>query len=57
MAFIRFTKTGRGYKPKASIWNKGQIGFNQGSVLRFNLKIGICLAKIVPYSTCGCDLC
>ena len=38
MAFKRFTKTGRGYKPKVSIWSRGQIGFNQGSVERFNLK-------------------
>jgi len=38
MAFERFTKTGRGYKPRASIWSRGQIGFNQGAVERFHLK-------------------
>ena len=39
MAFERFTKTGsRGYTPKASIWTRGQIGFNQGAVERYNLK-------------------
>lgn len=38
MPFERFTKVGRGYKPKVSIWSKGQIGFNQGAVLRLNLK-------------------
>lgn len=39
MAFEKFTKTrGRGYVPKVSIWNKGQIGFNEGALLRFNLK-------------------
>jgi hypothetical protein len=39
MAFEKFTKTrGRGYSPKVSIWSKGQIGFNEGSLLRFSLK-------------------
>ena len=38
MAFERFTKTGRGYTPKVSIWTRGQIGFNQGAVERFKLK-------------------
>jgi hypothetical protein len=38
MAFERFTKSGRGYSPKVSIWKRGQIGFNQGAVERFNLK-------------------
>ena len=38
MAFERFTKTGRGYAPKASIWSRGQIGFNRGAVERYNLK-------------------
>jgi hypothetical protein len=38
MAFERFTKTGsRGYAPKVSIWTRGQIGFNQGAVERYNL--------------------
>ncbi len=38
MPFERFTKTGRGYTPKASIWSRGQIGFNRGAVERFNIK-------------------
>lgn len=38
MAFERFTKTGRGYTPKISIWTRGQIGFNQGAVERFKLR-------------------
>lgn len=38
MAFERFTKTGRGYTPKVSIWTRGQIGFNQGAVEKYNLK-------------------
>ncbi len=38
MAFERFTKTGRTFKPKASIWSRGQIGFNQGAVERFGLE-------------------
>lgn len=38
MPFEKFTKTrGRGYFPKVSIWSKGQIGFNQGAVDKFNL--------------------
>ena len=36
MAFERFTKTkARGFVPKASIWSRGQIGFNQSAVLKF----------------------
>jgi hypothetical protein len=38
MVFERFTKTGRGYTPKVSIWTRGQIGFNQGAVERFKLR-------------------
>lgn len=38
MAFEKFTKTGRAFKPKASIWSRGQIGFNQGAVERFSLE-------------------
>lgn len=38
MAFERFTKIGRGYRPKVSIWSRGQIGFNQGAVERFGLQ-------------------
>jgi len=38
MTFERFTKIrGRGYTPKASIWGKGQIGFNKGATERYNL--------------------
>jgi len=37
MAFERFSERGRGYKPKVSIWKRGQIGFNQGAVKRFDL--------------------
>lgn len=32
MAFEKFTKQGRGYTPKVSIWMRGQIGFNQGAM-------------------------
>lgn len=39
MTFEKFTKVGgRGYTPKAAIWKRGQIGFNQGAVRRYNLK-------------------
>lgn len=39
MAFEKFTKTrGRGYTPKVSIWSRGQIGFNEGCLLRYDLK-------------------
>jgi hypothetical protein len=38
MAFQRFTRTGtRGYTPKASIWSRGQIGFNQGAAKKLKL--------------------
>lgn len=32
MAFEKFTQTGRGFKPKVSIWKRGQVGFNQGAI-------------------------
>lgn len=38
MAFEKYTQTGRGYKPKISIWGKGQIGFNQGAKLAYELE-------------------
>ena len=39
MAFERFTKTkSRGYRPKVSIWSRGQIGFNQGFISRYNVE-------------------
>jgi len=38
MAFVKFTKTGsRIGTPKASIWTRGQIGFNQGAVVEYKL--------------------
>jgi hypothetical protein len=37
MPFEKFTKTGRVYIPKASIWSRGQIGLNQGAIEKFNL--------------------
>jgi len=37
MAIEFFTKSGRGYEPKASIRRHGQIGLNQGAVERFGL--------------------
>lgn len=37
MSFEKFTKTGRGYAPKVSIWTRGQIGFNQGAVERYGI--------------------
>lgn len=37
MTFVRFTETGKSFKPKASIWSRGQIGFNQGAVNRLQL--------------------
>lgn len=38
MAFERYTRTrARGLLPKASIWSRGQIGFNQSAVLRFEI--------------------
>ena len=37
MAFEKFTKSGRSYKPKVSITGSGLIGFNNGSVKRFDL--------------------
>jgi len=38
MAFERFTKTGRSFVPKVSIWSRGQIGFSVGAVNRFKLE-------------------
>jgi len=37
MAFEKFTKTGRGFKPRISIYGKGQVGFNQGATIAFGL--------------------
>jgi len=36
--FEKFTKQGRSFKPKISIRKRGQIGFNNGSINKFNLK-------------------
>jgi len=38
MGFEKFTKTGRGFRPKVSIWSRGQIGFNQGAVKYLDLE-------------------
>lgn len=38
MAFEKFTLTGRGFRPKVSIWKRGQIGFNQGAMRALNLE-------------------
>ncbi len=37
MAFERFTKTGRSFMPKVSIWSRGQIGFSVGAVNRYKV--------------------
>jgi len=40
MAFERFTETrARGLIPKASIWGRGQIGFNKSAVLKFQINM------------------
>ena len=36
--FEKFTKQGRSFRPKISIRKRGQIGFNNGSINKFNLK-------------------
>ncbi|MGB2678377.1 MAG: hypothetical protein WAN12_14925 [Candidatus Acidiferrum sp.] len=38
MAFERFTDVGRVFRPRASIRSNGQIGFNHGSVKRFDMQ-------------------
>jgi hypothetical protein len=39
MAYVKFTKIGsRIGVPKASIWTRGQIGFNQGAVAEYKLE-------------------
>jgi hypothetical protein len=38
MGFVRFTKLrARLDRPMASIWKRGQIGFNQGAIEEYNL--------------------
>jgi len=37
VAFERFTKTGRAFVPKVSIWSRGQIGFSVGAVNRYKI--------------------
>ncbi len=38
MGFERYTKAGsRIGKPQISIWSRGQIGFNQASILKYNI--------------------
>jgi hypothetical protein len=36
--FERFTRKGRSFRPKVSIRARGQMGFNNGAVLRFELE-------------------
>src|SRR5271156_4717355 len=38
MAFERFTEVGRVFRPRASLRSNGQIGFNHGSVKRFEME-------------------
>lgn len=38
MAFERFTEVGRVFRPRASLRSNGQIGFNHGSVKRFDME-------------------
>jgi hypothetical protein len=38
MAFERFVKPGRIYTPSVSIWSRGQISFNQGCAIKYNLE-------------------
>jgi hypothetical protein len=38
MPFEKFTQTGQRFNPKISIWEGGQIGFNQGAITRYNLE-------------------
>jgi hypothetical protein len=40
MAIEFFTEAGRGFAPKVSIRKQGQIGLNQGAVLRHKIKDG-----------------
>ena len=35
--FKKFTQHGRGFKPKISIRKRGQIGFNNGAIKRFQI--------------------
>jgi len=37
MAFEKFTSRGRSFKPRVSIWKRGQIGLTQAAVDKFNL--------------------
>ena len=37
MAFERFVRTGRIYTPTASIWSRGQLGFNQGALQKYDI--------------------
>lgn len=40
MGFEKFTGHGRGYRPTCSIRANGQVGFNRGSIHRYNLHEG-----------------
>jgi hypothetical protein len=37
MPFERYVKSGRTYRPTASLWSRGQIGLNRGAVQRFKI--------------------
>ena len=37
MAIVRWKKTGRTYKPKASVWKRGQIGLNNDALKEFGI--------------------
>ena len=38
MGFVKYIKTGsRVGKPKISIWTRGQIGFNQGAIVKYKI--------------------
>jgi len=38
MAWVKFTKTGRSFKPKISVRGDSQIGFNRAAIREFKLK-------------------
>ena len=38
MAFERYVRDGRMYKPMVSIWARGQIGFNRGAIERYKIQ-------------------
>ncbi len=38
MAFERFTKIGKSFVPRVSIWSRGQVGFSVGAINRYKLE-------------------